>query len=183
MGYRIVVWSVKAPEKLIILDCVLKMIEKTLYKKIDPKTRLRMNALLNHSFEQVALGTIDEKQWPLVTKVIPLVIKNNVYMLLSDLSDHTKNVIVNPMASLYFAAKEHHQTRSNNARLTLQGTVTKLSLDKRSREFELFVENHSKFDKGLDMWAYFEDFNYYEFETKRRLYVEGFAKAYEEIIR
>ena len=104
-------------------------------------------------------------------------------MLLSDLSEHTKNVIANPIASLYFAAKEHHQTRSNNARLTLQGTMTKLSLDKRGKEFEHFVEKHSKVDKGLDMWAYFDDFNYYEFQSKRQLYVEGFARAYEEIIR
>ena len=159
-----------------MLDCVLKMIEKTLYKKIDAKTKLKINALLDNSFEQAALGTIDENQWPVVTKVTPLFIKNNIYLLLSDLSEHTKNVIANSRASLYFAAKELHQTRSNNARLTLQGTVTKLNLDKRGKEFEFFVENHAKFDKGLDMWAYFDDFNYYEFQTKRRLYVEGFAK-------
>ena len=166
-----------------MLDEVIKMIEKTLYKKIDPKTRLKIDALLDNSFEQAALGTIDGNQCPLVTKVVPLIIKNNIYMLLSDLSEHTKNIIANPMVSLYFAAKEYHKTRSNNARLTLQGKMTKLTLEKRSKEFELFVENHAKVDKGLDMWAYFDDFNYYEFQSKRQLYVEGFAKAYEEIIR
>jgi len=159
------------------------MREKSLYKKIDPKIRLKINALLDNAYEQAALGTIDRNQWPLVTKVIPLVKKNKIYMLLSDLSEHTKNIISNPAASLYFASRENHKTRSNNVRLTLQGTITKLSLDKTGKEFELLVEKHSTVDLGLEMWAYFNDFNYYEFHIKRQLYVEGFAKAYEGMIK
>ena len=158
------------------------MREKGLYKKIDPKTRLKINALLDNRYEQAALGTIDGDQWPLVTKVIPLVIKNNIYLLLSDLSEHTKNIIANPTASLYFAASENHRSRSNNVRLTLQGTVTKLSLDKKEKNFKLLVERHSTIDIGSEMWAYFDDFNFYEFHSKRQLFVEGFAKAYQEII-
>ena len=158
------------------------MREKSLYKKIDPKIRLKINALLDNTYQQAALGTIDTNQWPLVTKVIPLVIKDNIYMLLSDLSEHTKNVIANPAASLYFASREHHKTRSNNVRLTMQGTITKLSLDKTGKKFKRFVEKHSTIDIGLEMWAYFGDFNYYEFHIKRQLYVEGFAKAYEEML-
>ena len=158
------------------------MREKGLYKKIDPKIRQKISALLDNAYEQAALGTIDVNQWPLVTKVIPLIIRNNIYLLLSDLSEHTKNILANPIASLYFAASEHHRSRSNNVRLTLQGTVTKLNLDKKGENFKLLVEKHSIIDKGSDMWAYFDDFNFYEFHSKRQLYVEGFAKAYQQLI-
>ena len=151
------------------------MRERSLYKKINPKIKQKISALLDNAYEQAALGTIDRNQWPLVTKVVPLIIKNNIYLLLSDLSEH-------PTVSLYFAARENHRSRSNNARLTLQGTVTKLSLDKKGRSFKLLVEKHSIIDIGSDMWAYFDDFNFYEFYIKRQLYVEGFAKAYQELI-
>ena len=158
------------------------MSEKGLYKKIDPKIKQKISALLDNAYEQAALGTIDKNQWPLVTKVIPLIIKNNIYLLLSDLSEHTKNIVANPTISLYFAASENHRSRSNNVRLTLQGTATKLSLDKKGRSFKLLVEKQSTVDIGSDMWAYFDDFNFYEFHIKRQLYVEGFAKAYQELI-
>ena len=159
------------------------MNENNLYKKIDPKIRQKINMLLDNGYEQAALGTMDGDRWPLVTKVIPLLMKNNIYMLLSDLSEHTKNIINNPAASLYFAAREHHRSRSNNVRLTLQGTVTKLNLNKKSQKFKNFVEKHSELDIGSEMWAYFEDFNFYEFHEKRQLYIEGYAKAYEGFIK
>ena len=155
---------------------------KGLYKKIDLKIKQKISALLDNGYEQAALGTIDKNQWPLVTKVIPLIIKNNIYLLLSDLSEHTKNIVANPAASLYFAASENHRSRSNNVRLTLQGTVTKLSLDKKGKNFKVLVEKHATIDIGSEMWAYFDDFNFYEFHSKRQLYVEGFAKAYQQLI-
>lgn len=166
-----------------MLDSSVNMKEKSVYKKIKPRITLKIKALLDNGYEQAALGTIDRNQWPFVSKVIPLVIQNNIYLLLSDLSEHTKNVITNPSASLYFAAHEIHRSRSNNVRLTLQGTVTKLNLDKKGKEFKLFVKKHSTVDIGSDLWAYFDDFNFYEFHCTRQLYVEGFAKAYEELIK
>ena len=102
------------------------MFEQGLYKKIDAKISSKINILLESTYEQAALGTIDKNQLPLVTKVVPLVIQNKIYMLLSDLSEHTQNITDNPAASLYFASPENHKTRSNNIRLTLQGKITKL---------------------------------------------------------
>ena len=61
------------------------MRERSLYKKINPKIKQKISALLDNAYEQAALGTIDRNQWPLVTKVIPLIIRNNIYLLLSDL--------------------------------------------------------------------------------------------------
>ncbi|MDG2474242.1 MAG: hypothetical protein P8M50_03055 [Paracoccaceae bacterium] len=159
------------------------MNEKSPYNKIDPKIWFKINTLLDNGYEHAALGTVDKNHLPLVTKVIPLVINNKIYMLLSDLSEHTKNIIVNSVASLYFAARENHRTRSNNVRLSLQGSITKLSLDKNGKEFKLLVEKHSKVDIGSELWAYFDDFNFYEFHRKRQLYVEGFGKAYEEVVK
>ena len=171
--------SIQKKKQFIVFD---DMREKNLYQKIEPNVRLNINILLESAYEQAAFGTIDSNKMPLVTKVVPSVINNNIYLLLSDLSEHTKNIIANPVASLYFAASENHRSRSNNVRLTLQGKVTKLSLDKKGRSFKLLVEKQSTIDIGSDMWAYFDDFNFYEFHIKRQLYVEGFAKAYQELI-
>ena len=45
--------------------------------------------------------------------------KDNLYLLLSDLSEHTKNIKTNKNSSIYFSAKETHQQKLNNPRLTL----------------------------------------------------------------
>ena len=158
------------------------MKKKILYHTIEKKIENKIYDLIDNGYEQAALGTIDKKSMPFVSKGIPSVIKNRIYLLLSDLSEHTTNLMENPVGSLYFAAKEQHKTRSNNARLTLQGTVTKVVLKKSTDEFKLLINNHSEIDKGSDMWAYFEDFNFYEFHERRKLYVEGFGKAYEKVL-
>ena len=157
------------------------MKRKKLYKNIDCHIRQKIEKLINNGYEQSALGTIDKDNLPFVTKVIPIFFQNKVYILLSDLSEHTRNITANPVVSLYFAAQEEHKTKSNNARLTLQGRLTKLLLNKKEQEFNQILEKHAKIDVGSELWAHFDDFNFYEFYEKRRLYIEGFAKAYEEI--
>ena len=157
------------------------MKKKSLYKQIDPPIRHKIEKLIDNGYEQSALGTIDKENFPFVTKVVPIFFQEKVYVLLSDLSEHTKNITVNPVISLYFAAQEDHKTKSNNARLTLQGHLRKLPLSKKEKDFKQILEKHAQVDLGSELWAHFDDFNFYEFHEKRRLYIEGFAKAYEEI--
>ena len=151
------------------------------YQKIDAHIRHKINKLIDNGYEQAALGTIDKENLPFVTKVIPVLFQDRIFILLSDLSEHTRNITANPVVSLYFAGKEKHKTKSNNSRLTLQGYLKKLSLNKKEEDFTQILEKLSKIDLGCELWANFEDFYFYEFYEKRKLYVEGFAKAYEEV--
>ena len=123
---------------------------KNVYKKIDSHIRQKIEKLIDDGYEQSALGTIDKDILPFVTKVIPIFYQKKIYVLLSDLSEHTKNITLNPVASLYFAAQEDHKTKSNNARLTLQGHLRKLSLSKKEKEFNQILEKHAQVDLGSD---------------------------------
>lgn len=68
------------------------MKKKSLYKQIDPPIRHKIEKLIDNGYEQSALGTIDKENFPFVTKVVPIFFQEKVYVLLSDLSEHTKNI-------------------------------------------------------------------------------------------
>ena len=125
------------------------------------------------NYQQAAMGTNSGK-YPDGTKVTPVLFDDdNIYLLLSDLSNHTRNIReVSNTVSLYFAAEHRHATQMNNARVTLYGT---LELADKS-QFDLNV--FDKRDKGASFYGNFGDFNVWKFVEKDRLYVEGFGKAY-----
>ena len=126
--------------------------------------------LLNN-YEQAAMGSFSAG-FPEVTKVTPVLFDDNIYLLLSDLSSHTKNVRINNTVTLYFAAEHRHATQMNNPRITLYGS---LELEDKS-EFNLKLFDVR--DKGASFYGNFGDFNVWRFVEKDRLYVEGFGKAY-----
>ena len=125
------------------------------------------------NYQQAAMGSNNGK-YPDVTKVTPVLFDDdNIYLLLSDLSNHTRNLRnVSNTVSLYFAGENRHATQMNNPRVTLYGT---LELADKS-QFDL--KEFDKRDKGASMYGNFGDFNVWRFVEKDRLYVEGFGKAY-----
>lgn len=125
------------------------------------------------NYQQAAMGTNNGK-YPDVTKVTPVLFDDdNIYLLLSDLSNHTRNIRnVSNTVSLYFAGENRHATQMNNPRVTLYGT---LELADKS-QFDL--KEFDKRDKGASMYGNFGDFNVWRFVENDRLYVEGFGKAY-----
>ena len=86
----------------------------SLTHKITDEIAIKINEIINGNYQQAALGTIDDTGFPMVTKVIPMNYNDIVYLLISDLSEHTKNLNLNPNASLYFAQKEKHKIKSNS---------------------------------------------------------------------
>ena len=62
---------------------------------------------------------------------------NKIYILISDLSEHTQNIILNNKVSFYYSMKEINNTKLNNPRLTLSGKITKLELNKNSSQLKL----------------------------------------------
>ena len=101
-----------------------------------------------------------------------------LYILISDLSEHTKNIKINQKVSIYFSLKEFNNPKLNNPRLTINGIVKKNVFKKDDKEFINLLSEYAKIESGSKMWGMFTDFNFYTLDPLRALYVEGFGKAY-----
>ena len=76
--------------------------------------------------------------------------------------------------------KEINNTKLNNPRLTVNGSISKLQLNKSNSQYIDLLKNYQKIDKGSKMWGMFSDFNFYFFTPSRALFIEGFGKAYQK---
>ena len=76
---------------------------------------------------------------------------------------------------------EKHKIKSNNPRLTLQGLFKKLELKKDDPKFQMLLQNYNKIEPGAKMWGMFTDFNFYSFTEQKKIFVEGFGKAYLDV--
>ena len=63
--------------------------KQTPYNPIDSKVEAHIRKILEGDFQQAALGTVDNKGYPMVTKIVPMLHIEVIYLLLSDLSEHT----------------------------------------------------------------------------------------------
>jgi len=150
-----------------------------MYHEIDQEIQERID-ILKREFQQAAIATTGER-FPLVTKIMPAVIDGEIYLLLSDLSEHTRNIKeISKRVSIYFAAAEEHGTRLNNPRYTVMGKLYPVPYndDKKGERYQSMLKHFDKMDKGASMYGMFGDFNIYRFEQMDHLYVEGFGKAY-----
>ena len=78
------------------------------YLEADLQIKNEVLEILNGNFEQCVLGTIDHRNYPYLSKVIPLYTNNKILLLLSDLSDHTQHININKKVSLFFVLKENY---------------------------------------------------------------------------
>ena len=65
---------------------------KSQYHKVDKTIEKEIVNILNGYYENVVFGTLDEDKFPFLSKIIPMYCKKKLYLLLSDLSEHTKNI-------------------------------------------------------------------------------------------
>ena len=151
-----------------------------MYQKINPDVNKKINDIIEGNYEISIFGTIGKENYPFLSKVLPMYKNKNLYILISDLSEHTKNIILNNKVSFYFSSKETNKTKLNNPRLTLNGTISKLKINKDDIEYQSLLKSYHEIDKGSKMWGMFSDFNFYLFKPYRALYIEGFGKAYEK---
>ena len=108
---------------------------------------------------------------PILIKTLPLYYEKKIYLILSDLSDHTENLKNNKKVSIYFAQEETHKERLNNPRLTLLGLIEKLKLNKNDELFVKLLKKYALIEKSAKMWGKFLDFNFYEFKIQNSIYV------------
>ena len=125
--------------------------------------------ILKGKYQQCVLGTLDQNGYPYLSKTLPLYYEKKIYLLLSDLSDHTENLKINKKVSIYFAQKEVHKEKLNNPRLTLLGKIEKIKLNKNDQLFRELLKNYigigpsTPIDKGVkkfvSWYKYFYNLN------------------------
>ena len=151
-----------------------------MYQKTNPEIEKKIQNILEGDYEISVLGTNGKDNFPFLSKIIPMYKNNKLYLLISDLSEHTQNIILNQNVSIYFSLKELNKTKSNNPRLTINGIIKKHVLNKEDKEFVDLLNSYQKIENGSKMWGMFTDFNFYSLEPQRALYIEGFGKAYQK---
>ena len=151
-----------------------------MYQKTNSEIEKKIQKILEGNYEISVLGTNGKDNFPFLSKIIPMYKNDKLYLLISDLSEHTKNIILNQYVSIYFSLKELNKTKSNNPRLTINGILKKHDLNKNDTVFLDLLESYQKIENGSKMWGMFTDFNFYSLTPKRALYIEGFGKAYQK---
>ena len=151
-----------------------------MYQKTNSEIEKKIQKILEGNYEISVLGTNGKDNFPFLSKIIPMYKNDKLYLLISDLSEHTKNIILNQYVSIYFSLKELNKTKSNNPRLTINGILKKHDLNKNDTIFLDLLESYQKIENGSKMWGMFTDFNFYSLIPKRALYIEGFGKAYQK---
>lgn len=110
--------------------------------------------------------------FPFVSLVLPaLDIGGSPLLLLSDLSDHAKNLKANPKASLLYDGTLGLKEPLTGARLTLIGTA---SLADNAENRSLYLARQP----SAELYAGFADFKLYRFEIVEALLVAGFGRIY-----
>ena len=152
------------------------------YNLTNDVIKKEVDDILKGKYQQCVLGTLDQNGYPYLSKTLPLYYEKKIYLLLSDLSDHTENLKNNKKVSIYFALEETHRERLNNPRLTLLGLIEKLKLNKNDELFVKLLKKYALIEKSAKMWGKFLDFNFYEFKIQNSIYVKGFGKAYKKVV-
>ena len=151
-----------------------------MYQKTNSEIEKKIQKILEGNYEISVLGTNGKDNFPFLSKIIPMYKNDKLYLLISDLSEYTKNINLNQYVSIYFSLKELNKTKSNNPRLTINGILKKHDLNKNDTVFLDLLESYQKIENGSKMWGMFTDFNFYSLIPKRALYIEGFGKAYQK---
>ncbi|MDZ3837784.1 MAG: pyridoxamine 5'-phosphate oxidase family protein [Rhodospirillales bacterium] len=91
-------------------------------------------------------------------------------LLLSDLSDHTRNVARDDRASLLIEAASNRANPQTGPRVSLLGRVTRTTEERHRRRF---LARHP----SAGLYAGFADFNVYRMRVERAHFVGGFGRA------
>lgn len=93
-----------------------------------------------------------------------------VLLLMSELSEHTRNIAADNRACLLFSAPTRHRNPQRGARVSIMGKVRRA---RKRKHAERFLTMHPE----AEMYAGFGDFSFYRMNIERAHWVGGFAKA------
>ncbi|MBV67291.1 MAG: heme utilization protein HutZ [Candidatus Marinimicrobia bacterium] len=136
------------------------------------------NNLINN-MSSLILGTTNNKNLP-NSSYAPFGIdnENNFYIFISELSKHTKNIMLNPNVSLMIIEDESKsKTIFARKRLTITGKASIINRNEKDWNQKIkILEN--KFDDTFTYLKNMEDFHLFKITPISGLLVFGFAKAF-----
>jgi heme iron utilization protein len=126
--------------------------------------------------KRAALGSLAERDgvgFPFVSLVLPALSPEGVpVLLLSDLSDHAKNLKRDPKASLLFDGTLELKEPLTGPRLTLLGEVRRS--ENQAADKALYLAQQP----SAEMYVNFGDFHCYRFTILEGLFVAGFGRIH-----
>ena len=139
-----------------------------------PENSAEARALL--TLERGSLGSLAERDgrtFPFVSLVLPArSADGEIILLLSDLSDHAKNLQRDPRASLLMDGTLALKEPLTGPRLTLLGEV-QVSPDQQGDKAR-YLAVHPE----AELYAGFGDFRFYRFRISEGLFVAGFGRIF-----
>ena len=131
------------------------------------------------NIQTAIIGTLDKNNHPFSSYAPYVYDANRFYVYISDIATHTKNLKVNPKASLFFIEDES-KTDNLFARKRVSLQCDSLKIERNSERFETVLELFSqKFDASMVAnLKRMSDFNLYEFKVTYGEATFGFGKAY-----
>ena len=131
------------------------------------------------NFKSVVLATVSPEGVP-DASYTPFILDDNgnILIFISELAQHTKNLISSPVASLLWIEDEK-QSRNLFARqrLTLQCDARELLNDTAQWDIALTQMQHIH-GKTIEVLRSLPDFHLFTLDARRGNYVRGFAKAF-----
>ena len=125
------------------------------------------------------IGTIDKDDLPFCSYAPYIYDDNRFYIYISDIATHTKNLHVNPVASLFFIEDEC-KTQNLFARKRISLQCASFKIARESPRFEEVLHLFAKkFETSMvETLKNMIDFNLYELHVKAGEATFGFGKAY-----
>lgn len=113
-----------------------------------------------------------EDGWPYVSLVtVACDHDGSPLLLLSDLSDHSRNLAADPRGSLLFEAASGRANPQTGPRVSVLGRIEKSDVNRHRRRF---LARHP----SAELYAGFADFFVYRMAVERAHYVAGFGRAH-----
>lgn len=137
-------------------------------------------AAFRDQFRTVLLATTSEEGNP-DASYAPYVAdeSGSVFILVSELAQHTKNIFANPVVSLMWIEDENN-TRNPFARKRLILNAQPHRISRTNREWKSVIENLTEqFGKTIELLTSLPDFHLIRFDIKNGNYVRGFGQAFE----
>jgi len=144
-----------------------------------PEEELTIARSLIESHRWAALSTIDDTGAPLGAMVAYVASPDlaRLYLHISQLSVHTRNLLVRPSAALTIGENDGgHGDPQLLARLNLQGSV--MVMERESQDYQDAKQRYLKRLPHAEQLFGFGDFVMFGFVPDRAHYVGGFARAY-----
>lgn len=126
----------------------------------------------------VQLATLDPQGDAEISYTPYLLYQERIYVLISELADHTKNLAVHPKVSLLFIEDEH-QSKNVFARKRIILKAQATFIDRKTSEWNDLVDLfEAKHGNTVGMLRNLSDFHLVMFEVSSDSYVQGFGQAF-----